>query len=233
MMPFVKLSSTPLTFPDPDLLLLYRFLCGLLGDWRFSLDILAYIDIMLFAIWSASELIIALISLINRLRAPSAGRDRFSLILMWLSIIPPISFALLIQQRRILAQGPGSFPGHSRLPAYLGWLAILLGMVIRLMAVATLRKYFTTTVSIVKDHQIVASGMYKVVRHPAYLGTLTSLLGFGLASANWFSLGALIVLPTLATFYRIHVEEMALLKHFGHLYQDYASQTKRLLPGIY
>ena len=55
----------------------------------------------------------------------------------------------------------------------------------------------------------------------------------GLAFANGLSL-ALIFLPLLCvTVYRIRVEEEALLAHFGAEYAAYASETKRLVPGIY
>jgi protein-S-isoprenylcysteine O-methyltransferase len=59
------------------------------------------------------------------------------------------------------------------------------------------------------------------------------LLGIGLVSENWVSLTVLIVLPLAATLYRIHVEETALLRHFGPAYQAYAHRTKRLIPGIW
>ena len=90
-----------------------------------------------------------------------------------------------------------------------------------------------TTVAIVAQHKLVDTGLYRLVRHPAYLGLLASMLGFGLASGNWFSLAAAAVLPPVAILYRIRVEERALLRHFGPAYQAYARRTRRLLPGIY
>jgi protein-S-isoprenylcysteine O-methyltransferase Ste14 len=110
---------------------------------------------------------------------------------------------------------------------------IVVGVTIRLLAVATLKRQFTIGVSIGQKHEIVDAGIYRILRHPAYLGLLVSLLGIGLVSENWFSLTALAVLPLLATLYRIHVEEGVLLRHFGRAYEDYASRTKRLVPGIW
>jgi protein-S-isoprenylcysteine O-methyltransferase Ste14 len=43
----------------------------------------------------------------------------------------------------------------------------------------------------------------------------------------------MVVLPTAALMYRIHVEERALTEAFGNEYVDYSRVTKRLLPGIY
>jgi protein-S-isoprenylcysteine O-methyltransferase Ste14 len=197
------------------------------------MDFLGYLTIALFATWCVSEVVISLVSFRNRSRASAKGRDRFSFVVMWLSIMPPIWFALLVRLHKIFASGSGSFSTLSPLLGYLGCLFIVLGIAIRLVAVATLKKQFTDRVSIVEKHEIVDTGIYRTVRHPAYLGNLASLLGLGLASGNWFSLSALVVLPIAATWYRIGVEERALLGHFGLAYQEYASRTKRLLPRIY
>jgi protein-S-isoprenylcysteine O-methyltransferase Ste14 len=101
------------------------------------------------------------------------------------------------------------------------------------MAVATLKKQFTVKVAIVERHEIVDKGIYGIIRHPAYLGHLASLFGIGLVLGNWVGLTALVVLPLAGILYRIHVEESALFHYFGPAYQEYASRTKRLLPGIW
>jgi protein-S-isoprenylcysteine O-methyltransferase Ste14 len=88
-------------------------------------------------------------------------------------------------------------------------------------------------VSIIEKHEMIETGIYKVIRHPAYLGYLTSLLGIGLVLGNWVGLTALVMLPLAGILYRIHVEESELLGYFGSAYQEYASRTKRLLPGIW
>lgn len=98
---------------------------------------------------------------------------------------------------------------------------------------ATLNKQFTIKVSILDKHEIVEKGIYGKIRHPAYLGHLASLLGMGLISENGVSLAMLVVLPLVVILYRIQVEERALSRHFGPVYQAYASRTKRLLPGIW
>jgi protein-S-isoprenylcysteine O-methyltransferase len=133
----------------------------------------------------------------------------------------------------IFSNGFGSFSTLFPFLGYLGCLFIAFGVTIRLMAVAALKQQFTTKVSIIERHKIVETGIYKMVRHPAYLGHLASLLGIGLVLGNWVGLTALVALPFTAILYRIHVEESALLNYFGPAYQEYASRTKRLLPGIW
>jgi protein-S-isoprenylcysteine O-methyltransferase len=199
----------------------------------FTMDILGYLTITLFVIWCVSEILISLISFRNRSNDWSRGTDRFSYFIVWFSTVPPIGFAYLLRSHPIFANGFGNFSTRFLLLGYLGCLFIAFGITIRLVAVATLKKQFTVQVSIVEKHEIVETGIYRIIRHPAYLGYLTSLLGIGLVLGNWVGLTTLVVLPLAGILYRIHVEERALLGYFGSAYQEYASRTKRLLPGIW
>jgi len=189
------------------------------------------LTIILFVIWCVSELGISFISAINRSTVPSTGADKFSSVIVWLSTILPILFAYLIQKQSLLPNGLGNF--SSPFSGYLGCCFIALGVTIRLVAVATLKRQFTTKVSIMEKHKIIETGLYRVIRHPAHPGYLTSLSGIGLVLGNWVGLIALVMLPLLGILYRIHVEESVLLSYFGTAYQEYAKRTKRLLPGIW
>ena len=184
-------------------------------------------------IWCGSEIVISLISAINKSTVSSTRTDKFSFLIVWLSTFPPILFAYLIQKHSIFSNGFGSFSTQFRFLVYLGCLFIAFGVTIRLIAVITLKQQFTTKVSIIVGHKIVATGIYKVIRHPAYLGYLAVMLGIGLVLVNWVGLTALVVLPLLGILYRIHVEESVLLGYFGSAYQEYANRTKRLLPRIW
>ncbi len=194
---------------------------------------LNYITILIVVIWCISEIVISAVSLRNRSRATSKRRDRYSFVLMWLSMVPTIGFALTIRAHKAIANGIGSFSSLDPFLNYLGCVAVIIGISIRLAAIITLKKQFTDRVLMVENHELVETGIYSIVQHPAYLGNLLSLFGFGLFSGNWLSLIALVVLPVSATIFRIRVEERELLNHFGSAYQKYKSRTKRLIPGIY
>ena len=110
---------------------------------------------------------------------------------------------------------------------------MLSGVCIRCLAIHTLGRYFTRTVTILPGHRIVRDGLYKHLRHPSYTGFLLGDLGLGLALSNWLSM-VIIFAPTLAaTLYRIRIEEQALLENFGEEYFAYAQDTKRLIPKVY
>ncbi|MCE1253568.1 MAG: isoprenylcysteine carboxylmethyltransferase family protein [Anaerolineae bacterium] len=197
------------------------------------MQILNYLIIILFAIWCFSEIAINLIGFKNRSKDLSGSSDKFSHFVVWFSTIPTILLAYLIQKQLIFDTGFGSLSSLFPLLAYLGCLFIAFGVTIRLIAVFTLKKQFTVKVSIVEKQEIIETGIYKIIRHPAYLGHLASLLGIGLILGNWVSLMALTVLPLAGILYRIQVEERVLLRYFGETYQEYASRTKKLLPGIW
>jgi protein-S-isoprenylcysteine O-methyltransferase Ste14 len=114
-----------------------------------------------------------------------------------------------------------------------GFALMLIGIYIRWLAIHTLGRYFTRTVTVLDDHRIVRSGLYRHLRHPSYAAFLLGDVGLGMAYSNWLSI-VIILAPNLgAALYRIRIEEDALLENFGDEYSEYARSTKRLIPKIY
>ncbi len=112
-------------------------------------------------------------------------------------------------------------------------LLMVLGLVVRIVAIVTLGKSFSANVAIRSTQTLQRSGLYSVVRHPSYLGMEIIFVAVGIWGHNWGSMAVLIGLPTAAVLYRIHVEEIALRSAFGAEYDEYAKRTKRLIPGVY
>jgi protein-S-isoprenylcysteine O-methyltransferase len=122
------------------------------------------------------------------------------------------------------------------LGAWLTWVGVVImisGVGFRRYVINYLGKFFTATVQIRKDHQLVKDGPYRHIRHPSYLGLLILALGNGIALANWISLLLCIVLPTIGIMWRIKVEEKELYDHFGEQYQDYLKSTWCIVPYVY
>jgi isoprenylcysteine carboxyl methyltransferase (ICMT) family protein YpbQ len=70
---------------------------------------------------------------------------------------------------------------------------MILGVILRWYAIHTLGGYFTRYVAIHPDQQVVQVGAYRYIRHPAYSGTLLTMLGLGLVMTNWASLVAILI----------------------------------------
>jgi protein-S-isoprenylcysteine O-methyltransferase Ste14 len=187
---------------------------------------LSYLSLAAAISWWVSEIVIAVL---RHSRPWSIGKDKLSYWFIWLSflvsILASVGLSKLDKVGRIVFLAP--------LIGYAGCLVIAAGVCIRWVAVVTLGRQFTLQVTIVKDHRIVDHGIYKSLRHPAYLGSLMSFIGLGLAIENWIGLIVVFTLPLAAILYRIKVEERALLEHFGTQYEEYCKRTKRLLPRAY
>jgi protein-S-isoprenylcysteine O-methyltransferase Ste14 len=123
--------------------------------------------------------------------------------------------------------------GGGWLPVAAGACVLAVGVALRTWAILTLGRLFKFVVVIQAGHQVVASGPYRVLRHPSYAGGLVAFLGVGIALDSWLSVVALVLIPLLAIGVRIRVEEAALARALGPDYTSYASRTRRLVPGIW
>jgi protein-S-isoprenylcysteine O-methyltransferase Ste14 len=107
------------------------------------------------------------------------------------------------------------------------------GIAFRLWSIHTLGKFFTSTVQIKDEHQVVTAGPYKVVRHPSYLGSLVAQVG----SAIFLEapVGAIVCTIALLIAYklRIDAEETALATSLGDAYKSYQQRTRRLIPCVW
>ncbi len=171
--------------------------------------------------WGLSELVLALV----KRAGGSNDRDRGSLFVLWgaITLAMVLGFGLRPLARIALPHSTYEIAG----------LAILVaGVLLRATAILTLRRSFTVNVAVSEGQTVIQHGVYRWMRHPSYTGAFLAILGIGLALGSWASVIAmqLAFLPALA--YRIAVEERALTDAFGPAYREYASRTKRLIPGL-
>ena len=78
---------------------------------------------------------------------------------------------------------------------------------------------------------LVTGGLYRVCRHPIYLGLLTAVAGYTALLPTGISLVLM-----AATYTRVRIqaaaEESHLERTYGAAYRDYARRVGRFLPGI-
>jgi protein-S-isoprenylcysteine O-methyltransferase Ste14 len=134
---------------------------------------------------------------------------------------------------------PAAAIGGPRWPVFVAGLVMMVaGIGLRQWAIASLGRFFTTNVRIHNDehggHTVIDTGPYRWMRHPSYTGSLTTIVGTGLALGNWAALAVLTIVPTLALLFRIRVEETALLTGLGEPYRRYTATVRsRLIPGLW
>ncbi|HVU47755.1 MAG TPA: DUF1295 domain-containing protein [Terracidiphilus sp.] len=76
-------------------------------------------------------------------------------------------------------------------------------------------------------------GLFRLTRHPNYLGDLISFSGICLLSGRWMTA----VIPMLMllgfVFVNVPVLDAHLREHYGEAFDEYAGKTRRLIPFIY
>jgi protein-S-isoprenylcysteine O-methyltransferase len=121
-----------------------------------------------------------------------------------------------------------------------GWpLLRVLGLGLSLYAVVmlpwalrTLGRFFVPGVAVFRDHALVTSGPFRLVRHPLYSAVLALWLGAALGTLNWL-LFALLPLVVAGLFIASGAEEAMLRAKFGTSYEAYAAQTGRFIPKVW
>ena len=114
-----------------------------------------------------------------------------------------------------------------------GVVLAIMGLMIRIQSILTLKRYFTYSVAKVDDHTLIQTGLYKVIRHPGYLGQLIIFIGISISLSNWLSILAMTIPVLIGYGYRINVEESFMRDQLGTDYLDYQKRTKRIIPMIY
>ena len=136
----------------------------------------------------------------------------------------------------------------------IGWVLLALGAYVRKACYTEMGKNFTFELTIRKDHRLVTSGPYSVVRHPSYAavclvaaGSILCLLGSGSwlvecgalssSAGKLFALLQVIDLsfvPMVMVFSRVKTEDAMLRSTFGKEWDEWAKRTPcAIIPGIY
>jgi protein-S-isoprenylcysteine O-methyltransferase Ste14 len=125
----------------------------------------------------------------------------------------------------------GAVAGDSTFSGTALWVADVLlagGLIFAIASLAFLGRCF----GILPDVRgLVTRGPYRFVRHPLYLGELTSLLGIALGADRWQLAVALWLVAVALQLVRTKYEERSLRAEFPE-YSQYAERTKRLIPGV-
>lgn len=114
-----------------------------------------------------------------------------------------------------------------------GVVMIVTGILFRAWAVRTLGQYFTPTVQIKEEHQLINTGPYKIIRHPSYFAAFLSITGAAVLLESLTGIVVSIIAMSLAYYVRIGIEEQKLLEHFGNRYREYMLCTKRIIPFVF
>lgn len=169
-------------------------------------------------------------SLFRRSEKEAVSRDRGSHLWLLAMIGAGIFIAFFI----VNANVPGTvLAWHQPLLFWLGIALMVCGQAFRWHAIHVLGRFFTFNVATRAGQFVVDTGPYRLIRHPAYAGSLLAFFGMGLAMTNWASLVALMLGIGIGYVIRVRVEERALCADLGEPYRDYMLRTKRFVPHVW
>jgi protein-S-isoprenylcysteine O-methyltransferase Ste14 len=82
----------------------------------------------------------------------------------------------------------GTQPGSLSLsaPNIVGLVLFVGGLTTALVAVGTLRRFYSSTLVTREDHQLITHGVYRFTRHPIYFGVIVVCMGVPVYASSWF-----------------------------------------------
>jgi protein-S-isoprenylcysteine O-methyltransferase Ste14 len=115
---------------------------------------------------------------------------------------------------------------------YLGLILALAGAAFASIARITLKKNYVPASAAGLPENLTSAGIYKIVRHPSYLGTLLAFIGFEIALSSYLIIIALIFLMMII--WQIKKEEKMLAEAYKSEWQDFVKKTPyKLIPLVY
>jgi protein-S-isoprenylcysteine O-methyltransferase Ste14 len=94
-----------------------------------------------------------------------------------------------------------------------------------------LGRYWSGSITVKAEHQLIQKGPYAFVRHPIYAGVAGGMIGTAVALGEFR--GVLAIFLLLAAYLRkIRIEERWLVQRFGASYVQYQEKVKALIPFV-
>jgi len=183
-----------------------------------------------------SALLLFPIAIVHRVKSQATGEslDRWQEGPFILFTLRPIGIATMLGLFAYMINPEWMAWSSMRVPVWLRWFGVGLGMAGGVLLVWTLRsigKNLTDTVVTRREHTLVTRGPYRWVRHPFYDAVAMSVVANALVAANWFLLAGGLVTFALIVL-RTGREEDRLVARFGDSYRHYMKRTGRFLPKL-
>jgi protein-S-isoprenylcysteine O-methyltransferase Ste14 len=154
----------------------------------------------------------------------------------WDKAILGLTFLVTISMYIVAGLDSGRFHWSPDFHLSVNLLGIVLTALGQLMFLVAQKqnKFFSSTVRIQTDreHTVCDTGLYKIVRHPAYLGSIIQAIGFPLLFGSLWSIIPIFVLVVLFLI-RTNLEDITLNNELKG-YAEYAAKTRfRIIPYVW
>ncbi len=160
------------------------------------------------------------------------AKSRIGVLEILVLIISVPGFGLPILWLATLHLAFADYYGHL-LPLTAGGLCYALALWLLSRVALNLGGFWSATLQLKENHQLVTKGVYRRIRHPMYLSFLTFSAGNALALPNYIAGPAMMVAILVLIAFRVGPEERMLLEEFGEEYEEYRKRSYRLIPGLW
>jgi len=178
-------------------------------------------------LWIGSFIIWALGSLVTK-QTIGSGSDWQSRLSVW---VIGLSWWLLLDRRIPRVRATRFVP--MSLPVIYGGVALTVaGLALALCVRFYLGGNWSAQVELKRDHQLIRTGPYAIVRHPIYSGFMLAALGTAFVYGELHELLAF-VLILIAWTWKSRLEEAFRVAQFGSEYDQYRKQVKGVIPFVW
>jgi len=136
---------------------------------------------------------------------------------LFLSIVVMVAFHFLFPLAKVI-----TLPWN-----VLGVIPLASGIVIDLVADKAFKKRGTTVKPFEESTALITSGVFRVSRHPMYLGFVLILTGAAVFMGSLMPYAVIIVFAVVMDVVLIRVEEQMLEEKFGEVWLEYKGKARR------
>jgi len=111
-----------------------------------------------------------------------------------------------------------------------GLILFVVSLVLRLTAIRTLGRFWSLNLEIRKNHELVREGIYRHMRHPAYLAIMLEVISIPLVGNAWWVLAFSVAIYIPLLLIRWRAEEREMIGKFGDAYEQYRREVPAFLP---
>lgn len=159
-----------------------------------------------------------------------AVKEKPKTYLQWL----PLTFStitLLLLIVSVFQIGTIEYAEEYQIIRYIGLVFYLIFSWVQIWAFRTLGESYTQEIAVLKEHQLITGGPFRIIRHPQYFSQIMLDLGAAAATLSFILLPVAVVqIPFL--FMRASLEDKLMEKYFGEKWKSYKSKTGSVIPFI-
>jgi protein-S-isoprenylcysteine O-methyltransferase Ste14 len=118
---------------------------------------------------------------------------------------------------------------------WIAWVAAattVLGVLFAIWARVHIGKYWSSTVALKSEHQLIRSGPYARIRHPIYTGIILAIAGTALAVGRYAAIVAVMIF-VVGFWLKARKEEALLAGEFGPAFDEHRRSTGFFLPKLF